>query len=154
MRRGQVAKRIRLLDEKHEVIQSAFIVGPLGELWDRDQRRLTLLFDPGRIKRGVGPNRRLGPALVPGLERTLVIVGQFTDAEGRSINTEIRKTYKIVDAIRNAVPPSRWKIAAPETGSRAPLRIRFTRALDHGMLSHAIRVYATSRPRACLHGTR
>lgn len=141
MRRGQVAKRIRLLDENSEVVEGAFIIGPLGELWDGDQRRLTLLLDPGRIKRGVGPNRRLGPAFLEGRERTLIIDGQFTDAEGRPVDTEYRKTYKIVGAVRDAVEPNKWTIAAPETNSRAPLRIGFPRALDHGMLSHAIRVY-------------
>ena len=141
MRRGQVAKRVRLLDENNAVIERAFIVGPLGELWDGDQRRLTLLLDPGRIKRGVGPNRRLGPALVAGCERTLIIDGRFTDAEGRPLDTEYNKTYKIADAVRDAVQPNRWTIAAPETNSRAPLRIGFPRSLDNGMLSHAIRVY-------------
>lgn len=141
MRRGQVAKRIRLLDENSEVVEGAFIIGPLGELWDGYQRRLTLLLDPGRIKRGVDPNRRLGLALLAGRERTLIIDGQFTDAEGRSLDTECRKTYRIVGAVRDAVQPKKWTIAAPETNSRAPLRLRFPRALDHGMLSHAIRVY-------------
>jgi len=141
MRRGQVTEKIRLLDENNDVIQNAFIVGPLGELWDRDQRRLTLLLDPGRIKRGVAPNRKLGPALKAGGRRTLSIDGQFTDAKGHPIEAGFRKTYEIGEAIREAVSPSRWVIAAPASGSRASLRIRFARALDSGMLSHAIGVY-------------
>lgn len=141
MRRGQVTEKLRLLDENNKVIQDAFIVGPLGELWDRDQRRLTLLLDPGRIKRGVAPNRNLGPALKAGGRRTLSIDGQFTDAEGHPIESEVRKTYEIDEAIREAVSPNRWVIAAPASGTRASLRIRFDRALDSGMLSHAIGIY-------------
>ena len=30
------------------------------ELWDRPRRRLTLLLEPGRIKRGLVPNAELG----------------------------------------------------------------------------------------------
>lgn len=145
MQRVQVAKRIRLLDENNEVVENAFIVGPLGELWDNEQRRLTLLLDPGRIKRGVGPNRELGPALVTGRARTLVIDQKFKDAKGRPLKTEFRKTYRIVEAIREAVTPGSWLVTRPEANSREPLHIQFPRALDRGMLSHAISVYEEQR---------
>lgn len=36
------------------------------ELWSSDGKRLTILFDFGRIKRGVSTNRRQGPALEKG----------------------------------------------------------------------------------------
>ena len=143
MQRGQVAEKIRLLDESGEVVPKAFIVEPLGELWDRDQRRLTLLFDPGRIKRGVGPNRELGPALEAGGQRTLVVDGTFLDATGRTIDAEYLRTYEIDDAIREAVTPERWIIDAPASGTHEPLRLRFARALDNGVLLRAIRVIDT-----------
>lgn len=140
MQRGQVAEKIRLVDESDEIVPDTFIVGPLGELWDRDQRRLTLLFDPGRLKRGVGPNRDLGPALKTGGRRTLIVDGTFLDATGHPIGAAYRRTYEIDDAIRKAVAPQRWVVDAPTSGALDPLRLRFARALDSGMLSRAIRV--------------
>ncbi len=140
MRRGQAEEKIRLLDENGNVIQNAFVTGPLGELWDHDQRRLTLLLDPSRIKRGVASNLKLGPALKLGSQRTLCVDGKFIDAKGQAIKSEFCKTYEISEAIRNAISPNHWVIKAPALDTNDPLRIRFTRALDSGMLSHAIRV--------------
>jgi hypothetical protein len=45
-------KHVRLLDERDVVVDKAFLVAAGGqELWDRDHTRLTIFFDPGRIKR-------------------------------------------------------------------------------------------------------
>ena len=41
-------------------------IGINQELWDPGMQRLTLLLDPGRIKRGVGPNLEAGLALERG----------------------------------------------------------------------------------------
>lgn len=142
MARGQVATKIQLLDEHNEVIDGAFIVGPLGELWGPQQRRLTLLLDPGRIKQGVGPNRILGPALETGGERTLMIAADFKDAEGGKLGSDFRQTYAVGDAIRAAVTPQLWHITPPPSASQLPLQIRFTRSLDSAMLAHSIQVYS------------
>ena len=141
MRRGQVEEKIRLLDENDHVIQRAFVTGPIGELWDSKQQRLTLLLDPGRIKRGVAPNRELGPALEKGKKRTLHIDGDFIDVKGQTIKTEFRKTYSISEPIYDAISMQHWHITEPTSGTQMPLQIHFDRPLDSGMLSHVIHVY-------------
>ncbi len=141
MARGQVAQHIRLLDEDNDLIPHAFIVGPLGELWDKEQKRLTLLLDPGRIKRGVGPNRRLGPALKARAALPPSPDGQFKDAKGRCLGAETRKTYTVEPAVRDSVQPQLWTTSAPRSGSREAVNIRFKRSLDHGMLGHSITVH-------------
>lgn len=141
MSRGQVIDNIDLLDEQGRVIEGAFIVGPMGELWDQDQRRLTLLLDPGRIKQGVAPNRVLGPALRSGGSRTLRISANFKDAKGIKLGTEFLKRYAIESAVREAIQPAQWRIDVPEIGASSPLRLGFTRSLDSAMLKHAIRIY-------------
>ena len=140
MQRGQVREKIRLLDEQGQVVNQAFILGPMGELWDREQRRLTLLLDPGRIKQGVRPNRALGLALASGKQRTLVIDADFKDANGQRLNKEFRQAYSIGNAIRQAIALAQWQINSPRTGTREPLEVQFTRSLDQAMLSHAISV--------------
>ena len=52
------------------------------ELWDTNNTRLTVLFDPGRIKRGVLPNEQLGPPIVDGKHYTLLIDRGWQDARG------------------------------------------------------------------------
>lgn len=52
---GDVYSHIQLLDAEGKPLELPFL--ELGEeLWDMESRRLTLLFDPGRIKRGLKPN--------------------------------------------------------------------------------------------------
>lgn len=141
MRRGQVEKHIRLLDDFGKVIENAFIVGPLGELWDNQQRRLTLLLDPGRIKQGVAPNRVKGPALQQGSQVTLRIDKQLKNADGNALESDFTKTFEITSAIRDAVSPASWVVKSPSLETNHPLRVRFSRNLDSAMLLHSIRVY-------------
>ena len=52
---------IKLLDSKDMAVENAFM--DFGqELWSPDGKRLTVLFDPGKIKRGVeAPHSELAP---------------------------------------------------------------------------------------------
>ena len=43
------------------------------ELWSPDGTRFTLIFDPGRIKRGLKPREEVGPVLEAGKSYSLVI---------------------------------------------------------------------------------
>mgnify|MGYP003346898067 CR=1 FL=1 len=51
MSRGHSYDHIRLLDEANRPVELAFLE-LAEELWSPDMLRLTLLMDPGRIKRG------------------------------------------------------------------------------------------------------
>jgi hypothetical protein len=55
------------------------------ELWDRSMQHLTILVDPGRLKRGVGPNRELGPPLKVGDEYALVAGSGLVDLSGEPL---------------------------------------------------------------------
>jgi hypothetical protein len=60
MSRGEAWKRIHLLDEAGHPIELPFVEIE-QELWDPSYQRLTVLFDPGRIKRGLVPTIEVGP---------------------------------------------------------------------------------------------
>src|ERR1051326_725915 len=49
MSRGEASKRIHWLDSNGKTAEWPFLISE--ELWDPEQRRLTLIFDPGRIDR-------------------------------------------------------------------------------------------------------
>lgn len=78
MRTGEAPAHARIVDETDgRVVPDAFF-SPEDELWNQAQTRLTLLFDPGRIKRGLRPNEELSvsfgePMDEALLERLLVI---------------------------------------------------------------------------------
>ena len=64
--------RLWLMDEEGEVVPDPFLVLS-QELWSVDGRRLTVLMEPGRIKRGLGMDPSHEPALVTGRTYSLVI---------------------------------------------------------------------------------
>ena len=65
MPRGDVYKYVRLLNEKGDKVPLPFLEID-DELWNADQTRLTLLIDPGRIKKEVKPRIDLGPVFEAG----------------------------------------------------------------------------------------
>ncbi len=83
------------------------------ELWNRDHTRLTLLFDPGRIKRGVKPNVDMGPVLEEGKRYTLVIDREFKDGNGAPLETAFRHEFTAGPAERRASIPRTGKSPRP-----------------------------------------
>jgi len=113
------------------------------ELWNRDYTRLTLIFDPGRIKRGVKPNVDLGPVLVEGRRYTLIIDPEFKDATGRPM-APFRHEFAVGADERRAIDTALWKLSQPQAGTRDPLVIRFDRPLDYALLSDVFQIPGVS----------
>ena len=80
MSRGEAEQRIHILDATGKSLQGVLLPGQ--ELWDPHNRRLTMTFDPGRIKRGLASNRKMGPPIAEGKRYTLVIDREWPDANG------------------------------------------------------------------------
>ncbi len=126
---GEAWDHLRLLDAAGKTVELAFLEID-QELWDPDGRRLTVLFDPGRIKRGVLPRDQVGAALEAGKEYTLEIDSAWRDDRRVPLREPFRKTFKVVAEDRTAIDTARWQLAAPAAGSRQPLVIRFGEPLD------------------------
>lgn len=125
MARGQAAEFVRLIDRDGREMPNAFLnIGV--ELWSADQRRLTLLFDPGRLKQGVGPNVVLGAPLAPGV-RYGVQVGQgMRDAMGRALSRRDVQWFGVGAAVRHEIEPQAWSIAIKDGAAR----VWFDRPMD------------------------
>jgi hypothetical protein len=108
------------------------------ELWDRARRRLTLLFDPGRIKRGLAPQAQAGYPLVEGEPIVVTVSQDFRDAEDRPLVAGAARYYRVGAAARMRVDPARWSIECPEVGTREPLIVAFDRPLDRALLEHSL----------------
>lgn len=81
MSRGEAAQHIHVLDENGKALQGTHgVFLPGEELWDPGFRRLTMTFDPGRIKRGLTSNETIGPPIAEGKRYTLVIDREWQDA--------------------------------------------------------------------------
>ena len=139
MQRGRVEEQIQILSSDGRPAPDVLYRPPI-ELWDRSMRHLTILLDPGRLKRGVGPHRELGPPLKPGHEYTLAIGSGMLDLPGRPLRESVFKTFRVTEAVREPIAPEEWQILPPATGSRQPLRLIFPRPLDWALLWHAITI--------------
>ncbi len=141
---GHVARHVHLLRaDTDEPIEAAFL--PWPELWDRERRRLTLLFDPARLKRGLLPHEAEGYPLTTDVPVRVVVDGAFRDAEARPLRGSFERRYQVGADIRARVDPDLWAHRYPSAGSTNPLVIRFDRPLDHALLQHSIQVAAASR---------
>jgi hypothetical protein len=139
MSRGEAYQRIHLLDGAGQPIPLPFLEID-QELWDPEGRRLTLLFDPGRVKRDLLPNREAGSPLREGESYTLVVDREWLDAGGNPLRQEFRKSFQA--GAPDYDPPStqNWKVAAPAAQSKDALVIQFPEPLDFALLSRVIQV--------------
>ena len=108
------------------------------ELWDPEHRRLTLLFDPGRIKRGLVPNEEAGYPLTEGVPVTVTIAAEFRDSAGRPLRSGAERSYDIGPPVRARINPADWRYHYPTSGSMDPLTVGFDRPLDNALLQHSL----------------
>jgi hypothetical protein len=138
------AEHVRILDEQGRSLEDPFL--PLDtELWSRDRTRITLLFDPGRVKRGILPNVQMGRPLKSGRRYTLVVDRTWRDVHGRELSGEYRREFTVGPADESAIEPAAWRIESPVSATREPLRVFFPEPLDHGMLRSAMGVSQAGR---------
>jgi hypothetical protein len=143
MSRGEAYRRIRLLDERGQTVELPFLEID-QELWDRDLRRLTLLFDPGRVKRDLLPHEEVGTPLREGAAYTLVVERQWPDARGHALAGEARKTFRVGPPDHDPPRTGAWRLAPPRAGGRDPLVVTFPEPLDRALLERVLEVSAAS----------
>ncbi len=140
MARGDIYKHISLRNDTDKKLVDLPFLELEEELWTRDQMRVTLLIDPGRIKREVKPRIDLGPTLEEGKTFTLAVAKTWTDGDGTPLAAEFRKTFKVGKSDREAIDPDQWTLAAPKAGGRDPLKLGFGKPLDAGLVQRLITV--------------
>jgi hypothetical protein len=139
MSRGEAYRHIRLLDASGRPIEDPFLELD-EELWSGDGKRFTLLFDPGRIKRGLKPREEVGPVLVAGRSYELVIDSGWTDADGKPLKAGWRKAFRTGPADETSPDPKTWSIRPPAPVTRIPLEVHFPEPLDRALLDRLIAV--------------
>jgi len=135
MSRGEAWQRIHLMDDQGKEVNLPFLEIE-QELWDREQKRLTVLFDPGRIKRGLVPHNEVGPALIEGRTYNIVVDREWPDAQGNPLVERYVKTFRVGAADRTPPTLSNWKLTAPEGTS--PVTIDFPEPMDAALLQRLL----------------
>jgi len=148
MSRGEAEQRIHVLDADGKVLRGVFLPGQ--ELWDPNNQRLTMTFDPGRIKRDLTSNRAMGPPIAEGRRYTLLIDREWHDAGGVAMAEAFKKTFRGGPAVRQPPDPKTWRIAAPAAGTRTPLVVSFGRSMNYTLLQ---RMLTMANSRTAVAGT-
>ena len=136
---------ISLLDSAGNEIKGAVL--PIEyEFWSPDHTRFTVFFDPGRVKKGILPNRQMGRPLEVGRSVTLVISHEWRDAHGLPLKQDYRRTFQVGPAEEKPLDPASWRIEAPAAGTHTSVVVTFPRPLDHGLLMRALGVRRNGQP--------
>jgi hypothetical protein len=138
MAEGSADGHIHLRDASGDDVPGAlFSMTP--ELWDRERRRLTVLLEPGRVKRGLRPNLLAGAPLVEGSTVTLVVDPELRDSSGTELAEGTHRTYRVGPAVRTRLDPARWDVRWPGPG-RNQLVVGFGRPLDRALVRRCLTV--------------
>ena len=139
MQRGGVYEHLQLLNEDGKPVKFPFLELD-EELWSADGKRFTLLFDPGRVKRGLKPREEDGPILEEGKKFTLVVSKNWKDSHGLPMTAEFRKSFRATKPDDAPVDPAKWKLTAL-TGDKLFLQVDFEKPLDHALSLRMIVVH-------------
>jgi hypothetical protein len=126
--------QLHLLNEKEQEVRDAFLVLS-QELWSLDGHRLTVLVEPGRIKRGLGEDPDHDPALVVGQTYSLVIT---------ALGQTARYTFRVGDPVLEEIKETSWRLTPPTVGSLEPAVVHFDRVMDAALCEDEIAVLTLS----------
>ncbi len=129
-------RHVRLEQADGSVVPLAFVEVPHG-LWDPQRTRLTLLFHPGRVKRGVAPGEALGAPLQAGATYRLVVDGAMRDASGRTLGRDFPWRFRATSADRESPHAEGLRVHAPATVTE-PLVVELPEPLDEALLHRLI----------------
>lgn len=135
----RTADFIALVDGTGTVDDAAFMTFK-QEIWNADRTRLTLLMDPGRIKRGVAQNVNLGPALDENKRYALVVRAGWPAATGSGshIASRYESSFAVSPPLRKRPSIGDWDVSAPTSGTRAALVVKFDRPFDGVQTLHSL----------------
>lgn len=137
MSAGEADQRVRLLDEAGNEVPRAFLRLE-QELWNDERTRLTMILDPGRIKRGLRSNVEDGPPLLPGRTYRLAIDQGWPDGDGNPLCSPFEKTFRAAPPDRDIPDPGSWRVTAPRGGTTEALRLALSEPLDYALMTERI----------------
>ncbi len=144
MREGFSGDFVRVINADKDTLNDVFLkMEP--ELWNEDRTVLTLWFDPGRIKRDLQPNLKLGNPLQKNSTYTLFISKQWQNAQGLSLNKNVTKSFWV--KTRDSLSPNihQWSIVSPPINTKSPLSVQLQEPLDHYLLLETLTIIDNSQ---------
>ena len=142
MSSGHAYDFVKLYAEADSLVEEPFFTaGGMVELWDPGHTRLTILFDPGRIKRDLRPHEEMGLPLRSGRRYRLVIDSTWRDAAGRPLVRDFTKQFRVGPQDRALIRTATWRITPPRAGTTDSLIVTFPEPLDRALLARLVTVH-------------
>ncbi len=136
---GRSLPYLTLIKNDRDTLKGTFLdLQP--ELWNTEGTLLTLWLDPGRIKRDLIPNRKLGVPLDAGNKYTLFVSDSWKSKNGKNLVKTYSKTFITKQRDGKSPDPILWRILAPSAGTNQFLEIHFFESLDYSILLECIQV--------------
>jgi hypothetical protein len=129
------ATHVRLVDDTGDELVGAFLPTEY-ELWDAAHRRLTILLDPARIKRGLAAHRAIGYPLHVGEPFRVLVDAEALDAAGRPLRAPASRRYAVGADERRRLDPQAWTLGV----DGRQLGVRFGRPLDAHLVDGCLHV--------------
>ncbi|MEM6629568.1 MAG: hypothetical protein AAF694_07840 [Bacteroidota bacterium] len=129
-------ERIQLIDQWGNEVKGA-IFNNVYELWDSEQKQLTLLFDPGRVKTGLIAHETMGRALKVGHSYQLRIK-DVEDIHHQKLAYDFKKKFFITKADTVFPDLTQWKPVVPPANGRSPLILEFPQMIDQMSLRNRL----------------
>jgi hypothetical protein len=126
--------QLLLINQEGQIVPDPFLVLS-QELWSYDGSRLTVLMEPGRIKRGMGEDPSHEPAFIIGRTYSLVIT---------ALGQTARHTFRVSDPVLEAIEETDWHIVSPNVGSLDPAVLHFDRVMDAALCEDEMRIMTSS----------
>jgi len=137
MQEGGWKEKITLLKNGTDTVRDAFLDEDL-ELWNRDRTILTIWFDPGRLKRGLQPNEKLGSPLQSAQRYEVIVSEKWRDINGTNLTQDFHKKFYTIG--RDSLSPNinTWVIQTPKAGTSDSLMVEFGEAMDAMLLLNSV----------------
>lgn len=142
---ADVLPKVSLTRSDSAPVDGAFLSNRY-ELWSPDRTRLTLLFDPGRVKTGLRAHEAMGRALRAGERYVLTVDASAMDADGCDLAAAFSHGFVAGPSDTEPPDPGLWDIDIPQAGTTEPLRIAFGSPHDHLSMAFRIRVRHNGKP--------
>lgn len=139
MRTGESLDYIALLAKNGDTMRNVFL-NLQPELWDTSGKVLTVWLDPGRIKRDLTLNQKLGNPLKNDQTYQLVISQNWKDHQGLKLKNDYKKEFIAGERDDQIPNVNNWLISQPIPHTRSTLNVNTKEYLDHYLLLESIEV--------------
>lgn len=138
MKAGEVYQHVKLLDESGNTVEKAFLTFD-QEFWNHEMTTVTILLDPGRIKRGLRGNLEMNPPLETGKRFFLVVGKGWQNIDGTSIDQDVVKAFYCAEADRKSPLENTLQVVAPKSPGDG-LKLIFGESMDAITLASHVQI--------------